>query len=252
MHARADMDTPTPRSASMIWLQIKSDDFAIFSLFSFILPHARFLDHQLAHHDDDRFRPRYTDKWPRANHTPGICAYLRSRNYVSVWEGANAIAIQRPNLSFTSIMGSVPSKSSSSSSPRESVNEKRTSTVMNMATCSPLSPTGALSLDNISSWEQEVSSDPRSQLARAVFATSDIRSSLISRSAKIADQHVFNTQIEFKTGPRTNQKSSGRCWLFATTNVLRYEIMKKLNLTEFELSQVIRNRMFANTVLILH
>ena len=49
--------------------------------------------------------------------------------------------------------------------------------------------------------------------------------------------HVFNTELDFKTGPVTDQKSSGRCWLFATTNVLRYEIMKKLNLKEFQLSQ---------------
>jgi len=60
---------------------------------------------------------------------------------------------------------------------------------------------------------------------------------LQSRSAHIADVHVFNTEIDFKTGPVTNQKSSGRCWIFATTNVLRYDIMKKLKLKEFELSQ---------------
>ena len=28
-----------------------------------------------------------------------------------------------------------------------------------------------------------------------------------------------------------------RCWLFATTNVLRYSIMKKLKLDDFQLSQ---------------
>ena len=35
----------------------------------------------------------------------------------------------------------------------------------------------------------------------------------------------------------TNQKSSGRCWLFAATNVFRVAIMKRYNLKEFELSQ---------------
>ena len=35
----------------------------------------------------------------------------------------------------------------------------------------------------------------------------------------------------------TNQKSSGRCWLFAATNVLREHIAKELNLEDFELSQ---------------
>ncbi len=35
----------------------------------------------------------------------------------------------------------------------------------------------------------------------------------------------------------TNQRSSGRCWLFASTNVFRIALMKKHNLKEFELSQ---------------
>ena len=35
----------------------------------------------------------------------------------------------------------------------------------------------------------------------------------------------------------TNQRSSGRCWLFAATNVFRVPIMKRYNLKEFELSQ---------------
>ena len=35
----------------------------------------------------------------------------------------------------------------------------------------------------------------------------------------------------------TQQGSSGRCWLFAATNVLRVAIMKRYNLKEFELSQ---------------
>ena len=35
----------------------------------------------------------------------------------------------------------------------------------------------------------------------------------------------------------TNQHASGRCWLFASTNVFRIALMKKYNLKEFELSQ---------------
>lgn len=37
--------------------------------------------------------------------------------------------------------------------------------------------------------------------------------------------------------PIVNQLSSGRCWLFATTNVIRLQVIKQLNLKEFELSQ---------------
>jgi len=105
----------------------------------------------------------------------------------------------------------------------------------------PLSSSGQLTLDHISSWEIAAACDSKVQLARTILSHSDIRSALTSRSARVADQHVFNNVIDFKTGPITNQKSSGRCWLFATTNVLRYNIMKKFGLKEFELSQVSLN-----------
>lgn len=35
----------------------------------------------------------------------------------------------------------------------------------------------------------------------------------------------------------TNQKSSGRCWIFATLNAIRIPFMKAHNLEEFEFSQ---------------
>ena len=41
--------------------------------------------------------------------------------------------------------------------------------------------------------------------------------------------HLFAYRI--KTGEVTNQKSSGRCWLFTSLNVLRPAVMKKHNMT---------------------
>lgn len=102
----------------------------------------------------------------------------------------------------------------------------------------PLSSSGQLTLDQVASWEAAAAGNSKVQLARTILSHLDVRSALISRTAKIADQHIFNNVVDFKTGPVTNQKSSGRCWLFATTNVLRYNIMKKFKLTNFELSQV--------------
>ena len=49
--------------------------------------------------------------------------------------------------------------------------------------------------------------------------------------------HTFNTKLSVEGNPVTNQKSSGRCWLFATTNTLRIPFAKKFNLAEFEFSQ---------------
>jgi len=101
----------------------------------------------------------------------------------------------------------------------------------------PLSSDGTLTLQNVKTWESFASANPKIQLARTILSQSDITSVLSSRSARIADQHIFNNVLDFKTGPITNQKSSGRCWLFATTNVIRYGIMRKLKLKDFQLSQ---------------
>ena len=46
---------------------------------------------------------------------------------------------------------------------------------------------------------------------------------------------VFN--VEVKAGDVTDQKRSGRCWMFAGLNVLRTLIMNKLHVNNFELSQ---------------
>jgi bleomycin hydrolase len=57
----------------------------------------------------------------------------------------------------------------------------------------------------------------------------------LSYSAPVNTPNVFSDEI--KTGEITAQNSSGRCWLFAATNVMRLEVMKKCELETFELSQ---------------
>ncbi|EDR00928.1 uncharacterized protein LACBIDRAFT_312916 [Laccaria bicolor S238N-H82] len=99
----------------------------------------------------------------------------------------------------------------------------------------PKSVDGSIRIANLESWEDSTSS-PVHTLARTVLSRTDL-SALQRREAHVIDTHVFNTEIDFKTGPIANQKQSGRCWLFASTNVLRYSVMRKLNLSEFELSQ---------------
>ena len=100
----------------------------------------------------------------------------------------------------------------------------------------PASSDGSVSAANISQWEQDI--PPTVELARTILNHTNVKDALVNRKAVVADQHVFNTEVSFKTGPITNQKSSGRGWLFATTNVLRYNVMKKFNLEDFQLSQV--------------
>lgn len=56
-------------------------------------------------------------------------------------------------------------------------------------------------------------------------------------SAILKDTQTFNLAIPSEGTPVTNQRSSGRCWIFAATNVFRVAIMKRYNLPSFELSQ---------------
>ena len=71
-----------------------------------------------------------------------------------------------------------------------------------------------------------------------------IRNALNSTSMAVlaasADKSVMpdtNFSDEVKTNGRTDQKSSGRCWLFTGLNVLRAQMIARHNLEEFTFSQ---------------
>ncbi|KAJ9617699.1 uncharacterized protein PV06_10224 [Exophiala oligosperma] len=94
-----------------------------------------------------------------------------------------------------------------------------------------------LSLSTTTNWEKHLLSDPKNRLALNALLSNDVRTIVSNKVSTLADTQTFNIKIPFEGSPVTNQRSSGRCWLFATTNVLRVPIMKKYNLKEFELSQ---------------
>lgn len=137
-------------------------------------------------------------------------------------------------------MGSAPSKATQLPPEAQSRDSEKVlnQSLADVHITAPLSKDGALVLGHVDAWEGDIAQSPKLQLSRSILNHSNIREALISRDARVADAHVFNLELDFKTNPITSQKSSGRCWLFATTNVLRYTVMKKLNLPEFQLSQV--------------
>ncbi|EJD03401.1 peptidase C1B, bleomycin hydrolase [Fomitiporia mediterranea MF3/22] len=118
-----------------------------------------------------------------------------------------------------------------------SLDEKLSHFEVTIKSTEPISEDGSISLKNVKQWEGEAEKDLKVQLARTILVDTDFKSALASRDVRVADPHVFNLQLDFKTDPITDQKSSGRCWLFATTNVIRHSVMQKLGLKEFQLSQ---------------
>jgi bleomycin hydrolase len=63
----------------------------------------------------------------------------------------------------------------------------------------------------------------------------DIKKVAFNRDALEELDHHFAYRI--KTGEVTDQKSSGRCWLFTSLNVLRPGIIKKYDLKDFQFSE---------------
>ncbi|WP_062532479.1 aminopeptidase C [Jeotgalibaca dankookensis] len=54
---------------------------------------------------------------------------------------------------------------------------------------------------------------------------------------EVLRRHNFVFSDETKIGKMTNQKQSGRCWMFAALNTARVDTMKQLNVDHFEFSQ---------------
>ncbi|XP_052870148.1 bleomycin hydrolase isoform X1 [Anopheles cruzii] len=78
---------------------------------------------------------------------------------------------------------------------------------------------------------------PKNVLAQNVCTRIDPFDACLSRKSLENTQHVFTYKIENEGKPLTNQKSSGRCWVFAALNCIRIPFIKQYNLDEFEFSQ---------------
>jgi bleomycin hydrolase len=94
---------------------------------------------------------------------------------------------------------------------------------------------GAITHDLIGAFRASMEKDPRLAAVKNAVSGNEIKSLVLNRQAANAHNNQYTNRI--KTGDITNQKGSGRCWLFAGLNILRPAVMKKYNLGGFELSQ---------------
>ena len=77
--------------------------------------------------------------------------------------------------------------------------------------------------------------DPSQKALVNAVSNNDIKSLALNREMVNQHNEIFNVMIETKG--ITDQKSTGRCWMFAGLNILRPAILNKYNLSEFEFSQ---------------
>ena len=95
--------------------------------------------------------------------------------------------------------------------------------------------TAPISQDTIQSFRDAFEKDSSAKVAQNAVAQTTIDDVALVRDVVQGTDFTFSTHLDdWKV---TNQKKSGRCWLFAALNMLRVPAMKKMNVKEFEFSQ---------------
>jgi len=86
-------------------------------------------------------------------------------------------------------------------------------------------------VDSIESFRK----DPIARMAQNAVTQTTVDDIAMNREVVTDIDFSFSTQLDKWTA--TNQKRSGRCWMFAALNLLRVGAMQKMNRKEFEFSQ---------------
>jgi len=94
---------------------------------------------------------------------------------------------------------------------------------------------GVLGAEALRAFRESFAADPASRMAQNAVTRASIEQVALVRDKVSSTGHTFSTLLDdWKV---TNQRQSGRCWLFAGLNLLRVPAMKKMGLKNFEFSQ---------------
>ncbi len=94
---------------------------------------------------------------------------------------------------------------------------------------------GELTAADIARFSKEFGADPRYRLMQNAVANEPVQQIALDRSIVTSIDHTVSHLLTDRKV--TNQKKSGRCWLFAGLNLLRTGIAAELGVKDFELSQ---------------
>ncbi len=91
-----------------------------------------------------------------------------------------------------------------------------------------------ISQKQIDNWAKQVKESPESQAKINAISNTDVKSLALNREQLGKLDFYFKYKAE--VSGITDQKKSGRCWMFTGLNLLRPKVIKKLNLSSFEFS----------------
>lgn len=93
----------------------------------------------------------------------------------------------------------------------------------------------SVTVDDLAAAREEFFSERANVVAKNAVSSAGIRAA--ARVPEGVARNALTFDVEVTQGERCNQERSGRCWMFASLNTMRYRIIKKYNLKTFELSQ---------------
>ena len=109
-----------------------------------------------------------------------------------------------------------------------------------MSTLSPntadaASVSGGLDEQTLAGLRESFASDPRNRLMQNAVTQTAVDDVALNREIITSTDHTFSHHLD--DWEVTNQKSSGRCWMFAGLNLTRFWAMKKMELQMYDVSQ---------------
>ena len=93
-----------------------------------------------------------------------------------------------------------------------------------------------ISLSDIKKYKNKFLKNNKNTASRNALIKNDLNTVALNWENFTQINHHFSNLIK-KELPATDQKASGRCWGFAGLNLMRLEVVKNLDLTNFEFSQ---------------
>jgi bleomycin hydrolase len=94
---------------------------------------------------------------------------------------------------------------------------------------------GALDAGAIDGLQAAFRADPRHRLAQNAVTRNSVDDIALNNRVVFDTDHTFSTSLD--DWGVTNQKQTGRCWMFAGLNLLRFSARSVLGVKEFEFSQ---------------
>ena len=88
---------------------------------------------------------------------------------------------------------------------------------------------------DLSELHESFKNTPKSDVLSRIIAQNGVNQAAQDPNAQVRLNPVFS--VDLQTGEVTNQKQSGRCWLFSLVNTLRHQFGAKYKVKNFNLSQ---------------